>query len=118
MHDQIVLNAAYSAIVEDYARQLGFESEDAGSAVNEWVNMSTNRLIGSVVDKGPLTPWLLLAINTIYLKASWSSQFDEVNINADAFYTGPSRNTVIARRAHFMHQIKFFRYSHDALAGF
>lgn len=71
------------------------------------------------MEEGPLpSGWILVAINSIYLKASWSNQFREDQTNADAFYSSPSRTTATVDTAHFMNQVDYFPYSHDILPGF
>ena len=119
VHDEITLDATYAAVVGDLVQQLDFTSVEAGGTINEWVNGSTNGLIDSIVEEGPLPDgWIMLAINSIYLKGSWSNQFREDRTNSDAFYSSPSRATVSADEVHFMNQVEFFDYSHDALPGF
>lgn len=56
----------------------------------------------------------MVALNSIYLKASWSEQFNEGHTNEDLFYSdGETTNN-----AHFMHMVEKFPYSHEALAGY
>ncbi len=117
--DGDVFNSTYQTVVGDYAMQTDFEAEDSPLVVNEWVKNSTNGLIDSIVSEGqPLFPPLvLIAINSIYLKASWMDQFEKSLTNLDTFYDSPSRTTENAR-VHFMHQVKYFAYSHEALSGY
>jgi serpin B len=117
--DGDVLNSTYQTVVGDYAMQTDFEAEDSPLIVNEWVKNSTNGLIDSIVPEGqPLFPPLvLIAINSIYLKASWMDQFEKSLTNLDTFYDSPSRTTEVAM-AHFMHQVEYFAYSHEALSGY
>ena len=119
VHDEITLNATYAAVVGDLVQQLDFTSAEAGGTINEWVSSSTNGLIDSIVEEGPLMDgWIMLAINSIYLKGSWSNQFREDRTNVDAFYSSPGRATTVMDEVHFMNQVEFFDYSHDALPGF
>jgi len=113
------LNEEYASVVDDYAMQTNFSSIESPTIVNDWVDNSTNGLIDSIVDPTkPLFPSdVLLAINSIYLKASWVEQFEERNTNLDTFYASPSRSTKVAD-AHFMHTVEYFDYSHDALVGY
>ena len=113
------LNQAYASVVGDYVMQTDFESIESPRIVNDWVKNSTNGLIDSIVDPTkPLFPSdVLLAINSIYLKASWVEQFKDRNTNLDTFYASPSRTTKVAE-AHFMHTVEYFDYSHDALMGY
>jgi len=113
------LNKEYASVVDDYAMQTNFSSIESPTIVNDWVDNSTNGLIDSIVDPTkPLFPSdVLLAINSIYLKASWVEQFKDRYTNLDTFYASPSRSTKVAD-AHFMHTVEYFEYSHDALVGY
>jgi serpin B len=112
-------DSSYQAVVEDYLQPLDFDSPDAGSEINSWVSGNTNELIESMVPDGPLPgSWILVALNALYLKASWYYQFQESKTNEDKFYSSASRSTAVASTAHFMHQKDSFKYSHDALPGF
>lgn len=117
--DGDVLNTTYESVVGDYAMQTDFEAEDSPVIVNQWVKNSTNGLIDSIVAEGqPLFPPLvLIAINSIYLKASWADQFEKSLTNLDSFYDSASRTTEVSK-AHFMHTVEYFAYSHDALSGY
>merc|ERR1719464_444967 len=117
--DDDTLSPDYASIVGDYARQIDFEADDSPLLVNEWVSKSTNSLIDSVVPEGaPLfPPYVLMAINSIYLKAAWREQFKERYTNLDSFYGGVSRSTEVSE-AHFMHAVERFAYSDKALPGY
>ena len=81
---------------------------------------STNGLIEAIVpDDQPLfPPYLLLAINSIYLKARWQEQFQPYNTNLDSFYASPERKAdEVVSDAHFMNTVEHFSYSHDAIPG-
>ena len=119
MDDGDVLNSTYESVVGDYAMQTDFEAEDSPVIVNQWVKNSTNGLIDSIVEEGqPLFPPLvLIAINSIYLKASWTDPFEKSLTNLDSFYGSASRTTEVSK-AHFMHTVEYFAYSHDALSGY
>lgn len=112
------LNATYAEVVGEFVRQIDFSDAGAGGVINGWVEDSTNGLIDSVVEEGPLNRYLLIAVNSIYLKASWLYQFYDQHTNEDVFYTSPSRMTKIESPSQFMHQVEFFPYSHTALLGF
>lgn len=112
------LNASYSDIVQDYLKQIDFSDATAGEQVNTWVSNSTQGLIDSIVDSGPLTSIVLIAINAIYLKASWALPFQTYKTNQDAFYMSASRTATVTNDTLFMHQISLFPYSHEALPGF
>jgi len=117
--DGDVLNTTYESIAGNYTMQTDFEAEDSPVVVNEWVKNSTNGLIDSIVSEGqPLFPPLvLIAINSIYLKASWMFPFEKSFTNLDAFYDSASRSTKVSE-AHFMHELEYFAYSHEVLSGY
>ncbi|KAL3822074.1 hypothetical protein ACHAXA_000142 [Cyclostephanos tholiformis] len=117
--DGDVLNATYDSVVDGYAMQTDFEAQESPAVVNRWVENSTNGMIDSIVDESePLfPPYALIAINSIYLKASWSKQFDECLTNLDSFYDASSRTNIVSD-AHFMNMVNYFDYSHDALSGY
>eukprot|EP00579_Thalassiosira_antarctica_P009098 CAMPEP_0201902378 /NCGR_PEP_ID=MMETSP0902-20130614/54921_1 /ASSEMBLY_ACC=CAM_ASM_000551 /TAXON_ID=420261 /ORGANISM="Thalassiosira antarctica, Strain CCMP982" /LENGTH=1151 /DNA_ID=CAMNT_0048436377 /DNA_START=102 /DNA_END=3557 /DNA_ORIENTATION=- len=117
--DDDTLNAEYAKVVGDYAMQTDFEAVESPVIINEWVKNSTNGMIDSIVPEGkPLfPPYVLIAINSIYLKASWQEQFQESKTNLDSFYTSSSR-TAQASEAHFMNMVETFNYSHEALSGY
>ena len=112
------LNATYNSIVGEYAKQINFETDESPMIVNEWVSNSTNGLINSIVDEeSPLfPPYVLIAINSIYLKARWVEQFNEFATNIDKFYTHTSQTESVD--AHFMNIVDFFQYSHSAIPGY
>jgi serpin B len=114
--DGSVLNSTYDSIVGGYAMQTDFEAMESPTVVNSWVENSTNGMIDSIVEEGkPLfPPYVLIAINSIYLKASWSEQFFEWLTNLDIFYDSASRTNTVSE-AHFMNMVSYFDYSHDAL---
>ena len=70
-HNINTLHPDYEAIVSTFAKQIDLEADNYLMLVNEWVNNSTNGLIKSIVEEGtPLfPPYVLIAINLIYLKA-------------------------------------------------
>lgn len=113
--DDVVLNTTYAAVVGEMVQQLDFASPDAGATVNTWVEESTNGLIDSIVPEGDLSQWIVLAINSIYLKASWVRQFNEQKTNEDMFLSSPDPTP-----AHFMNNVDSYPYSHEieALPGY
>eukprot|EP00984_Skeletonema_dohrnii_P003091 scaffold1036_cov135-Skeletonema_dohrnii-CCMP3373.AAC.1 len=115
--DGDALNADYEAVVGKYSQQIDFQSTDSPTVVNQWVNNQTNGLVDSIVQEGEPLPGVLVAINSIYLKASWAKQFYESNTNLDVFYSSPLRSNEVAK-AHFMHQVGEMLYSHDVLPGY
>ena len=115
--DSVVLNTTYQDIISDYLHQLDFADSTAPDKVNAWVNQTTNGLVESIVDE-EIGHAILLAINSIYFKGSWESQFRTDYSNEDVFYADPLRTTTLNQTAHFMHQVHTFEYSHDVLPGF
>lgn len=117
--DGAALDSAYAAVVGDYAHQIDFEADESPRLVNEWVSDATEEMIDSIVPEDkPLFPSnVLIAINSIYLKASWKKQFEEHSTNLDWFYSSVSRSTEVSE-AHFMHAVERFAYSHEALPGY
>jgi serpin B len=112
-----ILNSSYNETVGEYLLKTDFGSNQAGATVNKWVNRSTFGLIDSIIDNGPIS-FILLAINSIYLKASWLKPFNELGTSEDLFYTNATRDTALSNKAHFMHQVEFFPYSHELIPGY
>jgi serpin B len=112
------LNATYSDIVQEYLQLIDFSDASAADHVNTWVSNATRGLIDSIVESGPLSPAVLIAVNVIYFKAIWALPFDTYRTNQDAFYTSESRATTVSDNTLFMHQIASFPYSHEAMPGF
>eukprot|EP00579_Thalassiosira_antarctica_P017117 CAMPEP_0201945886 /NCGR_PEP_ID=MMETSP0903-20130614/54133_1 /ASSEMBLY_ACC=CAM_ASM_000552 /TAXON_ID=420261 /ORGANISM="Thalassiosira antarctica, Strain CCMP982" /LENGTH=540 /DNA_ID=CAMNT_0048488967 /DNA_START=521 /DNA_END=2139 /DNA_ORIENTATION=- len=116
--DNDTLNEEYESVVGNYAMQIDFQADDSPVIVNDWVNDSTNGLIDSIVPEDtPLSPYVLIAINSIYLKARWQEQFKESKTNLDSFYGSSSRTSQVSE-AHFMNMVDYFDYSHKALPGY
>jgi len=113
------LEPIYESIVgEEIIQRLDFADENSGNRINSWVNESTSGLIDDIVDDGPLpSDLIMVAINSIYLKASWLKQFKDIKTNEDISYMNPSR-TETGRNAHFMHQVGYFSYSDKILSGY
>ncbi|KAL7547956.1 hypothetical protein ACHAWF_011246 [Thalassiosira exigua] len=113
-----VLNKTYRSVVGEYAKQIDFRSQLSPVLVNEWVEESTNGLIDSIVDESkPLfPPYALLAINSIYFKASWRDQFEDYLTNLDSFYASAKRDAELSKTP-FMHAVEYYQYSHTALPG-
>lgn len=111
------ISSEYESVVSDILFETDFNSAVSGTSVNAWVQNATRGLIDSVVDNGPLSPWILLAVNAIYLKASWQSPFMEFSNTIDKFYE-PDKLTVTREETVFLHQVSRFPYSHTALPGY
>jgi serine protease inhibitor len=103
-----VLNSTNDSIVGGYAMQTDFEAQESPTVVNQWVENSTNGMIDSIVEEGKplLPPNVLIAINSIYLKASWYERFSEWLTNLDTFYNSASRSNRVSE-AHFMNMVRF-----------
>jgi serine protease inhibitor len=95
------LNATYKGVVGNLVKEMNFSNENAGRRVNRWVNDATNGLIPRIVMDGPMLDIVLLAVNTIYLKAQWAKPFLPSYTNNDQFYTTASRTTPLASTSHF-----------------
>jgi serpin B len=111
------LNTSYNGIVADYLKYIDFQNDSAGGQVNDWVKEKTRGLIDSLVPPGTLDG-ALLAVNTIYLKANWKSQFSPSKTNQDIFYTNAKRSAKVKDNAHFMHIVGYYPYSNYALSGY
>jgi serine protease inhibitor len=112
------VNETYrKAIGDQYFQALNFSDPSAGDVVNDWVNETSRGLIDSIVDNGPLTPYVVLALNTIYLKAQWAIPFFATETNLDNFYASPDRSSIVNDKAHFLHQVEFHLYSDTAIPG-
>jgi serine protease inhibitor len=112
------VNASYrNAIGDEYLQRLNFSDPSAGGVVNDWVNETSRGLIDSIVDNGPLTPYVVLALNTIYMKAQWAIPFLASQTNLDNFYASPDRSSIVNNQAHFLHQVESHLYSNTAIPG-
>ena len=118
MADSLIVQDEYRTLLGQNLFQMDFESGDAGSVINAWVNASTNGLVDSVVDNGPLPNVVLIAVNAIYLKASWQTQFKKDFTNVDSFYDSPSRLNSLPSKVNFMHNVGEFLYSDTAVSGY
>ena len=117
VREGVGLDSSYMAIVGDLAQEMDFSSDQAGNTINTWASENTNGLIDQIVQDGPLpADWLLVATNSLYMKASWLWQFQEFRTSQDNFYL--SSGEISNNQAHFMHMVEHFEYSHDALGGF
>ena len=117
VRNDVALESSYQQVVGDFVQELDFADVDAGGAINSWVNDTTKGLIDSIVQDGPLpSNWILVAINSIYMKASWLWSFNEGKTTEDEFYVNDGR-TSSSSQAHFMHQVEYFPYSHTAVNG-
>lgn len=115
----LTLETEYSAVVGEFARSLDFSIATAGEIVNAWVEESTNGLIDSIVEDGPLDPsWILLAINSLYLKAAWIAPFEAKHTNEDNFFPSALRVNGEEMKSHFMHMVGSFAYSDTAVPGY
>jgi len=117
--DGNMLHRDYKSVVGSYAKQIDMKADRSPIVVNEWVEENTEGLIETIVPKDePLYPCELLAVNAIYLKASWTYPFQEDKTNLDNFYTDSTRTTV-AVQAHFMNGVLTqVPYSDTALHGY
>lgn len=116
--DYIALNPSYASVARAFVQPLDMSSESAGSTINQWVRNSTRDLIDSIVREGSLGDMLLVAVNSIYLKATWEKNFEKHRTSEDVFYLSSDKSTAKTSTAHFMHKVGNFLYSHEALPGF
>ena len=131
------LDVKYAQIVGGYSKQVDFQSIDSPSIVNEWVSNQTDGLVNSIVQEDTPLPGVLIAINSLYLKATWDKEFMDMHTNLDKFYVSPSvalqkrgggggSNNIhgdddtegVVSMAHFMHNIETLPYSHTILPGY
>jgi serpin B len=65
---------------------LDFESPDATSTINAWVNQNTNGRIDRIVEQ--INPQdVLFLINAIYFKGRWADEFDPSQTTNEPFFT-------------------------------
>jgi serine protease inhibitor len=78
----ITTNATYfDALVSS----LDFDSPEAGSTINRWVDENTNGKIQKIVD-GPIDPaFVMFLINAVYFKGAWRYEFKESDTTDDPF---------------------------------
>lgn len=106
-NDNVALNPEYQAVVQDFVQAIDFTSETAADTINAWVSETTNGLIDSVVQEVN-SAWIILAVNSIYLKAAWRLPFM-------TFYT--TQDSFSGTDAHFMHKVEYFPYSDTAISN-
>lgn len=107
-----------STEMQDLTRCIDFDAQSAGDTINAWVHEKTHGLIPSIVAQGPVDGDAI-AINAIYLNASWTNPFPEASTNSDIFYDSSTRDTALASQAHFMHMVEELPYySGTLLPGF
>lgn len=71
---------------------LDFDSPDAVTTINDWVNSSTNGKITEMVDRIP-SEIVMYLMNAIYFKGNWREEFDARRTTAAPFTT--STNDVV-----------------------
>jgi len=90
-----------------------FASSDAAQTINNWVSDSTDGLITQIVnDNQDLSQWQFVAMNAIYLNATFKLQFKEQMTSKNAFYSNLQRTQSVAD-CHLMHQLDHFDYHQD-----
>jgi len=106
------VESEYGNILGDYEKKIDLTSETSGSTVNSWVSNVTHGLIKEIVEEGrPLSPPLTaLAVNAIYLKASWKDAFPTHFTNLDSFYF----NEQSKKETYFMHKVGYYNYYSNA----
>jgi len=99
----------YAAVLQDTLMPIDLTSSASGGIINKWVQNVTNGLIKDIVEENkPLSPPLItLAVNAIYLKASWKDAFLTKHTSEDNFYSDETKN------ARFMHSVEHYNYYAD-----
>lgn len=104
--DDFQLKTEYTAIVADLVQVLDLASGTAEGTINEWCGEATNGLIKNVVDD--VSDMALVAVNAIYLNATWSSKFSPENTHLGTFYSAKGdAATVVSSQTAFMHQLEY-----------
>ena len=104
--DNFQLKTEYAAIVADLVQVLDLASGTAEDTINEWCEEATNGLIKHVVND--VSEMELVAVNAIYLNATWSSKFNPDNTHLGTFYSGKGNAaTVVSTQTAFMHQLEY-----------
>lgn len=115
---QGTLDPTYNDVVKDLLFWIDFTDVSAADQINAWVNETTRGLIDQIVQQQDLQNLILLALNSIYLKANWAKAFAVGQTNEDVFYKDAARTVVSNNNAHFMHTVEFFPYSETALPDY
>ncbi len=96
-------------IEEDF----NFSSPVATTTINNWVSENTNGLIDTIIDKDKdISDWILVALNAIYLNASFALQFNKIMTSEQKFYSNGLRTTQLSD-IHLMHQTNYFGHYSD-----
>jgi len=114
------VDALYDSVRQESFIETGFDfsASNVASVVNAWVSDNTNGLIDSVLDDGvDYSDWRLLALNAIYLNATFASQFVPYMTSAQNFYADSGRSTPLSD-IHLMHQTAHFPYYTDGAYQF
>lgn len=85
---------------------LDFSRPDAAGRINEWVSEKTSEKIKEIVNAPISSEMVMLLINAIYFKGTWTYEFDEKRTRAD-FFTLPDGSK---RPCRMMSQGKEFDY--------
>lgn len=73
-------------------RALDFNSPQAVNAINAWAGDNTNGRIPKVIDR--IDPEIvMMLLNAIYFKASWTTEFDKADTRDDLFYPAEGRQS-------------------------
>jgi len=110
----LALDSAYQQLVNDLLVVVDFNDRNSSTALNAWVATHTSGKIQSVVNPGEALPGEMIAVNAVYFKAIWSSQFEQSMTGYGTFYTSPERQAVVKDDSHFMHQVDYFQYAHTS----
>ena len=73
-------------------KALDFSSPQAANAINTWARENTNGRIPKVIDR--IDPEIvMMLLNAIYFKASWTTEFDKADTRDDLFYPAEGRQS-------------------------
>mmetsp|Transcript_116770 Transcript_116770/g.183622 ORF Transcript_116770/g.183622 Transcript_116770/m.183622 type:complete len:475 (-) Transcript_116770:104-1528(-) len=103
------MTSEYMNIVGNVSQSIDFKAANAASLVNAWCSEKTHGLIPTILNEGPIDGDLV-AVNAIYLNATWLNTFEESKTNEDAFYINSDRTQARASKAHFMHMVEDLPY--------
>ncbi|MCH9032185.1 MAG: serpin family protein [candidate division Zixibacteria bacterium] len=82
--------ASYKDIMREFfssrVEELDFSASWAADTINSWVDENTNGKIDKILDPPIPENIVMLLLNAIYFKASWTFPFDEVETYTSTFY--------------------------------
>jgi len=104
--DELQLLQSYADIVGHLVNVIDMQANDAEAIINAWCANATNGLITQVVDD--VDEMALVAVNAVYLNATWQNKFDRDDSTLGNFYEHSGEGAlVVADDTVFMHQIEY-----------